>query len=205
MIRSACSNLTAVRLIETPFSTLWTAKHGLGVSRSPTLSTEGSRKDGARRWRPCVFFIRTPAWRPGMDDESRPWNLLVSHPFDRRKSKEWGTEVEAVCVFHSNAGVATRYGRRIAALESVGFPPFRQKEVERMGHGGWRPFSAVGGAVRTNSLHCSSLRLCGGVILETGGGCALRKSLSSFCQESVKNPARQASGIRVRNALLNFG
>jgi hypothetical protein len=42
------------------------------------------------------------------------------------------------------------------------------------------------------------------VILETGGGCALRKSPSSFCQETVENTARQISGSRIRNALPQF-
>jgi hypothetical protein len=83
----------------------------------PTLSTKRSRKDGARG-----MFL------PG--GRKNGLGSWFSHPFDRKKSKGWGT---------GNVSFQREEGR----FGFVVFPPFRQKEVERMGHG--ECFFLVGG------------------------------------------------------------
>jgi hypothetical protein len=95
----------AIRPIETPFSALWKTKRGPGVSWSPTLSTEGSRKDGARRleavwhhWRsgsyqfPALFFlavVRAAILETGGNCALRKFPIQ----FLSRNCKEHGTTI----------------------------------------------------------------------------------------------------------------
>jgi hypothetical protein len=51
--------------------------------------------------------------------------MVVSHPFARKKAKGWGTELV------QNQTVKDL----VAPFGYGGFPPFRQKKGERMGHG----------------------------------------------------------------------